>query len=414
MEELNMYDVIVIGARCAGASTAMLLARKGYKVLLVDRATFPQEIPHGHFIHRHGPRRLQRWGLLDRIVATNCPPATSMTTDLGDFPLAGKDLLIDGVALGYGPRRSALDSVLVDAAVEAGAELRQGFTVEDFTTDGDRITGIRGRSRANGSAQTESASMTVGADGRRSLLARVVQAPEYEATPPLTCWYFSYWSGVSETGLHVYERQNKVLFAFPTNDGLFGVFVAWQATELPAVRADIEGHFMAAVDNVPELAERIRAGRREERFYGMADLPNFLRKPYGPGWALVGDAGCHKDPYLALGICDAFRDAELLVEAVDGGLSGRQSLEQTMADYERRRNEATMTDYKQNLDRAQFKPLPAELARLRLALRGNQEETNRYYMAIEGMIPPETFFNPENLQRIVRESQTSNVKRQAS
>jgi flavin-dependent dehydrogenase len=414
MEESDMYDVIVIGARCAGASTAMLLARKGYKVLLVDRVTFPQEIPHGHFIHRHGPRRLQRWGLLDRIVATTCPPVTSMTTDLGDFPLAGKDLLMDGVALGYGPRRSALDSVLVDAAVEAGAELRQGFTVEDFTTDGDRITGIRGRARANGSAQTELASITVGADGRRSLLARVVQALEYEATPPLTCWYFSYWSGVSETGLHVYERQNKVLFAFPTNDGLFGVFIAWPAMELPDVRADIEGRFMAAVDNVSELAERIRAGRREERFYGMADLPNFLRKPYGPGWALVGDAGCHKDPYLALGICDAFRDAELLVEALDDGLSGRQSLEQTMADYERRRNEATMTDYRQNLDRAQFKPLPAELARLRLALRGNQEETNCYYMAIEGMIPPETFFNPENLQRIVRESQTSNVKRQAS
>jgi flavin-dependent dehydrogenase len=289
-----MYDVIVIGARCAGASTAMLLARKGYKVLLVDRATFPKDIPHGHFIHRHGPRRLQRWGLLDRIVAINCPPVTSRTTDYGEIPLTGRELIVDGVALGYGPRRVVLDKVLIDAAVEAGAELREGFTVEGFTTDGDRITGIRGREKGRGSAVTEWASVTVGADGRNSRLARAVQAPKYEVTLPLTCWYFSYWSGVPHDGLQVVVRGNKVLFAFPTNDGLLGLFVGWSSTELPTARADIEGQLMAAVDEVPELADRIRAGRREERFYGMADVPNFLRKPYGPGWALVGDAGCQR------------------------------------------------------------------------------------------------------------------------
>src|SRR5262245_31177553 len=115
-----MYDAIVVGARCAGASTAMLLARRGHKVLLVDRATFPSEIPHGHFIHRHGPARLQRWGLLDRIVASGCPAVRTMTTDFGDFPLTGEDLEIDGVALGYGPRRVVLDQILVEAAVKAG------------------------------------------------------------------------------------------------------------------------------------------------------------------------------------------------------------------------------------------------------------------------------------------------------
>ena len=198
-----MYDAIVIGARCAGAPTAMLLARKGYDVLLVDRATFPSDLPHGHFIHRHGPRRLNRWGLLDRVVATNCPPITSMTSDFGDFPLVGTGLMVDGVALGYGPRRSALDNVLVAAAVEAGAELRAGFVVEDFVTDGDRITGIRGRDGRGGSSVTERATVTIGADGRNSRLARFVQAPVSEATPALTCWYFSYWSGVPDNGLEV-------------------------------------------------------------------------------------------------------------------------------------------------------------------------------------------------------------------
>jgi flavin-dependent dehydrogenase len=176
-------------------------------VLLVDRATFPKDILHGHFIHRHGPRRLQRWGLLDRIVATNCPPVTSITTDYGEIPLTGRELIVDGVALGYGPRRVVLDKVLIDAAVEAGAELREGFTVEGFTTDGDRITGIRGREKGRGSAVTEWASITVGADGRNSHLGRAVQAPKYEVTLPLTCWYFSYWSGVPRRSASGCQRE---------------------------------------------------------------------------------------------------------------------------------------------------------------------------------------------------------------
>jgi flavin-dependent dehydrogenase len=397
----HVYDAIVIGARCAGSATAMLLARRGYDVLLVDRATFPSDIPHGHFIHRHGPQRLARWGLLDPVVETGCPPVTSWTLDQGDFPLVGKDLAINGVALGYGPRRSALDKVLVDAAVEAGAELREGVVVESFVGDGDGISGVRGRGRRGGAVATELARVTVGADGRNSRLAKAVQAPVYEAIPALTSWYFSYWSGVPENGLEVYVRQGRVIFAFPTNDGLFAVFVAWPSRELPRVRADIEGQFMSVIDTVPVLAERVRSGRREERFRGASDVPNFLRKPYGPGWALVGDAGCHKDPFLALGICDAFRDAELLADALDEGLSGRVTLAVALADYERRRNEATIPDFQQNLHAARFDPLPAELSQLRAAVRGDQEATNRFLMAIEGIIPPETFFNPANLQRLL-------------
>jgi flavin-dependent dehydrogenase len=399
--EGTVYDVIVIGARCAGAPTAMLLAREGYRVLLVDRATFPREIPHGHFIHRHGPPILHRWGLLDRIVATGSPPVCSFTLDLGDFPLTGQDLIVDGMALGYGPRRRALDTLLVDAAASAGAEVREGFLVEEFTTDGDRITGIRGRDARSGARATEAATVTVGADGRNSSLARTVQAPVYEAVQAVTCWYFSYWSGVPRRGLEIYVRRNRVIFAWPTNDGLFAIFIAWPAAELAAVRADIEGQFWAVLDQAPELAERVRGGRREERFYGATDVPNFFRKPYGPGWALVGDAGCHKDPYLALGICDALRDAELLADALDAGLSGRASLDAALAEYERRRNEASRPDYTENLRLARFEPPPPEVYRLRAALRGDPEATRQFFMARQGMIPRERFFNPENLSRLL-------------
>jgi flavin-dependent dehydrogenase len=324
-----------------------------------------------------------------------------MTTDFGDFPLTGKDLVQDGVALGYAPRRWALDKVLVEAAAEAGAEIREEFPVESFLSEHGRICGIRGRRKLDKAPVDERATVTVGADGRNSRLAKTVSAPVYEEVPPLTVWYFSYWSGVAANGLEIFDRNRRVVFAFPTNDGLFGVFVAWPASELPAVRRDIEHEFMTALDGVPDLAERVRSGRREERFFGATDLPNFLRTPFGPGWALAGDAGCHKDPFLALGVCDAFRDAELLANALDEGLSGRRDLEQALAEYERLRNEATMPEYRENLHMAQFKPLPEEASQLRAALRGNQVATNHFYLAREGMIPPETFFNPSNLQAIM-------------
>ena len=393
------YDVIVVGARCAGAPTAMLLARKGYKVLLVDRSKFPSEIPHGHFIHRHGPRRLRDWGLLDRVIATGCPPSTTITMDTGDVCLVGRDLVVDSVAAGYGPRRAVLDRVLVEAAIEAGVELRESFAVEEYLMEEDCVVGVRGRDCSHGNRATEHAAITVGADGRGSLLARTVRAPEYEFVPTLMCWYFSYWSG-DLRGLELYVRGKRAIFAHPTNDGLFAVFVGFPIGEQRAVQSDLERQFLAAVDLAPNLADRVRSGERVERFYGAAHLPNFLRTPYGPGWGLVGDASCHKDPYLALGICDAFRDADFMAEAVDQQLSGARRDDLAMADFERRRNEATMADYRINLDLAQFKPLSAEQRRLLEAVRGNQEATNQFLMAREGMIAPETFFNPQNLGRI--------------
>src|SRR5580765_7884216 len=174
-----MYDAIVIGARCSGAATAMLLARKGHRVLLIDRAMFPSDIPHGHLIHRGGPRRLASWGLLDRVIATGCPAITAMSSDLGDFSLGATNLAVDGVPVACGPRRTALDRVLGAAAVEAGAELRAGFSVEGLTTDGDGVTGIRGGDRRAGTSVTERGTLTIGADGRNSHVARAVGAPEY-------------------------------------------------------------------------------------------------------------------------------------------------------------------------------------------------------------------------------------------
>jgi flavin-dependent dehydrogenase len=320
--------------------------------------------------------------------------------DLGDFPLTGTNLVRDGVAFGYGPRRRVLDAILIEAAIASGAEFREGFSVDDYLLDGTTITGIRGRSYESGARIIERARITVGADGRRSSLARAVGAAVYEEIPPLACWYFSYWSGTGVDSLEMYLRDRNLIFAHPTHDGLTAIFIGWEISEFPRVRRNVAASFMSVLKRVPALEQRIRSARQEERFYGAADLPNFFRKPYGPGWALVGDAGHHKDPCMALGICDAFRDAELLASAIDLGLSARQALLDALAGYEKQRNAAGMQFYHRNAYQAQFKPVPEELLAIRAAIRGNQEETNRFFLAEEGLIPQEEFFNPDNLQRL--------------
>ena len=395
-----MYDAIIVGGRCAGAPTAMLLARRGYRVLVLDQATFPSDTMRLHFIQPPGVACLKRWGLLGKVAASNCPPIHKRTVDLGDFPLSGSPPPVDGASDSYGPRRTVLDKLLVDAAVEAGAELREGFSVQEILVEDGRVVGIRGRVKGR-AAVTERASLVVGADGLHSLVARVVEAPVYQARPTLACYYGSYWSGVALEGLEVYWRDRRAIFAFPTNDGLVGIFMAWQHRQFPEVRADVEGSFLKTLDLAPGLAERVRGGRREEPFRGTADLPNFFRRPYGPGWALVGDAGYHKDPFLAQGISDAFQSAEWLADALDEGWSGRRSLEEALGEYERRRNEAVTPLYELNYQLAALEPPSPQTLQLRAALRGNQADTDRFLGVTAGSVPIQEFFAPENVQRIM-------------
>lgn len=194
-----MYDAIVVGARCAGAPTAMLLARAGYRVLLLDRCRFPSDSMRAHYIHPPGVAKMRDWGLLERVLATGCPAIRTRTTDLGDFPLAEPPAPADGVDFELAPRRVVLDAILAEAAVAAGAELREAFAVTGLLTDGVRVTGIRGRTNG-GAAVAERARLVIGADGLHSLVARAVVAPTAHIRPALTCAYYSYWSGIPLTG----------------------------------------------------------------------------------------------------------------------------------------------------------------------------------------------------------------------
>ncbi|MGC2698262.1 MAG: NAD(P)/FAD-dependent oxidoreductase [Candidatus Angelobacter sp.] len=397
-----MYDAIVVGARCAGAPTALLLARKGYKVLLLDRGTFPSDMPFSnHYVHQTGSARLKRWGLLDALAASNCPPIRTNYFDYGDFSLTGSPPPAEGdVTEAYAPRRIKLDPILVDGAVKAGAELRDGFSVQELLWDNGRVIGIRGHQK-NGAMVTEHAGITIGADGMFSLVAKAVQAPEYKSGPALEGSWYAYFSGVPMMGWHLWLRPGRVIFAYNTNDNLSLIGVAFAAKDLPEVRANVEKHHSSVLaEHAPELWERMSKGRRESRYVGGA-IPSHVRKPYGRGWALVGDAGYQKDPCTASGITDAFGSAEWLADAIDAGFSGRQSLEEALAGYENTRNQAELPYFELTTQLAALQPPPPEIQQLLSALRHDPEQRSRFFGVFAHTVPVTEFFAPENLQRIL-------------
>lgn len=396
-----MYDAIVVGARCAGSPLAMLLARKGYKVLLLDKSSFPSDTVSTHHIHQPGVRRLQRWGLLDKVKASNCPATRKLRFDVGPFALVGAPPPAGEIAEAYAPRRRVLDQILVDAAVEAGAELREKFTVEELTFDGATVTGICGHDE-KGRTFTESTRMVIGADGARSLVADKVAAPVSLDKGMLSCNYYSYWSGVPLEGAELYPRAGRMFVVDKTNDDLTIVVVVWPKDEFQRVRSNIEPEFMGEIrEHAPVLLERIEAGRREERFAGAGFLPNFLRKPYGSGWALVGDAGYHKDPLTAQGITNSFSHAEMLAEALDKGFSGSQDMALALAEYETKRDEEVMPMFEHTCQLAKLEQPPAERLQLFNALRGREEDIGRMLGTITGTFPIHEFFSAENIGRIV-------------
>jgi flavin-dependent dehydrogenase len=399
------YDAIVVGARCGGSPTAMLLARSGYRVLLVDKATFPSDTMSTHFVHSPGVSALARWGILERLEATNCPPVTRYSFDFGPITISGTPGPANGAAKAYGPRRIVLDALLVEAAAAAGAELREAFTVEEILVDDGRVTGIRGHAKG-GTTVTERARVVVGADGKHSLVAKAVRPERYNEVPPLAPAYYTYWSGLPTDTFETYIRaeDDRGWGVLPTHDDLTCVVMGWPRSQFEANRADVEGNYMKSFELAPEFAERMRGAKREARFVGIRDLPGFFRKPYGPGWALVGDAGYHKHPITAFGISDAFRDAEAAAAALDDAFAGRRQYDEAMAGYQRARDEQSQPIYELTCEFAKIEPPPPEMQQLLGAVHGNQEAMDGFVSVMAGTLPAPEFFAPENAARIMAQA----------
>lgn len=349
-----MYDAIIVGARCAGSPLAMLLARAGQRVLLVDRDSFPSDTMSTSYMQMDAILRMRRWGLYDRLVDAGTPAYAFLNVAIGPMEL---QTAMEPVQT-HAPRRFVLDQILLDGAREAGAEVRERCSVQEVLKDGDgRVTGVRLQVDGSQSVVEES-QVLVGADGRNSVVARAVEPPQSHYHEGLTSGYYGIYSGFSSEDAAFYFRSNHLIFCFPTNNNAAFVGFEGPASNFENVRSDPEGHLMRLTsEHAPALHKRLEAGERTEKLMGFGARPSFYRKPYGPGWALVGDAGFLKDPLLGDGINDAFRDAELLAGALDAGLSGREPLEDALAKYESAREAASLPRYELTHDFCEALPI---------------------------------------------------------
>ncbi|HUF83874.1 MAG TPA: NAD(P)/FAD-dependent oxidoreductase [Acidimicrobiia bacterium] len=393
------YDAIVVGARCAGAPTAMLLARRGMRVLLVDRSTFPSDTVSTLVIHPTGLAALQRWGLLDDLAATGCPPMGTYSFDFGPIVITGSPRAVDGIAAARAPRRTVLDKLLVDAAAASGVEVREGFTVEDVLAEDGIVVGIRGHG-AGGSTVEERARVVIGADGHNSRVARAVQAEQYNEIPVLENAFYTFWRGLPVDTFTTMLRGDRGVVAIPTNDDLTLVLVGCPAAQAPDLKRDVEANYLAAVDRIPAFADRLRAAERVDRF-SVGGVPNFFRKPSGPGWALVGDAGYTKDPVTAQGISDALCGAEQCTAAIARAFRGDATWEAAMRDYQQARDLHAMPIYGFTTELARLEPPPPEMQQLLGAVATDQQAMDDFVSVTAGSLSPAEFFNPDNVGRIM-------------
>jgi 2-polyprenyl-6-methoxyphenol hydroxylase-like FAD-dependent oxidoreductase len=319
------YDVVIVGGRCAGAATALLLARAGAKVLVVDGQAYGSDTMSTHALMRGAVLQLERWGLTPRVVAAGTPAIRSTT-----FHYGGEAVRVDikpehGVDCLYAPRRTVLDRLLVDAAREAGAEIRHGVALAalQFASKG-RVIGAALRD-ADGGSLTVRSDFVIGADGRQSTVAQLVNAQTYVEGCHASGIVFGYFNGL-DRGSHWHFARNFAAGTIPTNGG-HCVFAAVPARQFrPTFRDDVMRGFLTVLGACsPELRASIDRVTPIGRLRGFGGATSYLRQCHGAGWALVGDAGYFKDPLTAHGITDALRDAMLLSREIAHG--GTRTLE---------------------------------------------------------------------------------------
>ncbi len=335
----STYDAIVVGGRVAGASTALLLARQGHRVLVLDRADPTTDAVSTHAILRTGVMQLTRWGLLERVIAAGTPALRTVTLGFGSERIPFAVRPEHGVDALYAPRRHTLDSILVEAATEAGAEFAPHTRLTGLLrTASGQVTGVVARTADD--ELTCTARMVIGADGTWSRTAQLVGSSPYRHHPATNAVTFAYYQGIDVAEVWFQFSPGVNAGIIPTNDGHCCVFVGRHTRRLGAFRTDPETEFDRLLTAAgADLAQVVSTGVRATPFRGTNGLPGVVRQPWGPGWALAGDAGYTKDPISAHGISSALRDAELCARAVDRSLRSPHHTITAMTEYHQTRDD---------------------------------------------------------------------------
>lgn len=345
------------------------------------------------YIHQTGVALLARWGVLDRVVASGCPRLDRVTYGVDDVRLHGRAATVDGIDCGFAPRRTALDQALVDAAVRAGAEFVDSRAVVGLLSDGDRVTGVRLAAGPGGETRVPAA-LVVGADGMRSTVARLVDAPYEVSAPRATCVHYSMWEGMRGE-FSFYERTGHWVAVIPSSDDVTFVATYQPQDRFAAIRTSaLEAHLEAVRTTAPEVAEHMSTSDRTDRLHGSGDQQNFFRTAAGPGWALVGDAGHHKDSITARGITDAFRQAELLADSIGDRLHDQRRLDSALTRFAAGRTAAMSDGYRGTMSVARLQVNPAKPAMLR-AIGASPDLTDRYFEVFAGVRPLDDLLTPQ-------------------
>src|SRR5436190_12008553 len=356
----TQHEVVVVGARCAGASTAMLLARAGHDVLVVDRTALPSDTVSTHGLSRGGVVQLNRWGLLDDVLASGAPAVRTVT-----FQAPGEDAVVRTVKYSAGvdhllaPRRFILDDILLGAAREAGATVRTAVTVTGVVTDPNgRVRGVHVRDH-DGRPDVIEARFVVGADGVRSRTARAIGAPVVDERPSNGALHYLYVAGLDGEGFEFHVAERGFAGVFRTHGGQANVWIGVPSERVPRAAGSRTAAFVDLLGEIaPTLAQRVGRARVCTTVRGAVGLPNHVLQGAGPGWALVGDAGYHRDPLTGHGITDAFRDAELASTHIARALRGEQDDDAALSAYDAERRRALEPIFDVTCALAAYPPVP--------------------------------------------------------
>lgn len=395
-----MHDIIVVGARCAGAAVSMLLARRGYRVLMIDKDPRDVEMKHStHFVQAPGVAKLRQWGLLPELEAA-CAGFDIYDFDFGTVRIQGRPPAVDGDARAFGPRRYVLDPILVGAAEAAGVHYRSATQVTALMRDGERVTGVVALGEDGTQIQLP-ARIVIGADGPGSTVAKLVNAAHYHeaAAQQVTMW--GYWGGIDSDRLRFSTRPGLGLYSGPTHTDQVLVGVNWVMSSYKSLDGNKESAYHACISDLdPVLAERLRDAELTEPLR-IGSTRNFLRVPHGPGWVLVGDAGHKKDPCTAQGISDAFIDADECAAVIDRGLRGEVELDAELRAWHKARDVRLVPLHQMTIQLANFPALRDEEVALYQAIAAQPAASTSFLGLLSGATRPEAFFAPENLARLM-------------
>ena len=369
MEQAADYDILIVGARVAGASLALLLGQRGHRVLLIDRDTFPSDTLSTHYVGGPGIVAMRQLGVLADVEAVGFRRLARNRTWVEDCLFEAPA----GPAGAYGlaPRRDALDSILIRHARErGGVEFQERTHAEGLIEEDGRVVGAYLRP-VDGERRPVRARVVVGADGKYSKVAEWVGAERYAAVPAMRPAYYGYFHGVTplpDPALEIIYVRNQIGFVFPMRPDEDCLALEFQPEDFEAFRADPLATFLERFGALPGMAARLAGARLEGKLLGTRGIENYFRKPYGAGWALAGDAGYLKDPATGTGIGDALTQTFPLAQALDAALRGAD-WEASLGAFQRARDEALLPMYRFTMGAVQLRDAPPEsMAWLRAAV----------------------------------------------